>query len=90
MNDWLQYLTAAATAISAFVGLMNRMAVAEMKQEILRVKLELMEAKAQDKEELKQWMNGSFMRSKEVERMWAHHEGWLSGHEKRIDALEER
>ena len=64
-----------ASAVAAFVALSVKAAVADLRREIG-------EQRACDKEELRRWINGSFMRSPEV---LAH----LEGLDKRLNRVEQ-
>lgn len=85
----LQVLTMGGAVLAAFFGLYTRANLAELNKEIEKLRAEMSEGRAEDREDMKVWINGSFLRAAVVEAKLAHFDGWMSGHEKRLDRLEQ-
>lgn len=86
----LQALTMVGAVVTAFVGLYTRANVANLAKELATLRTEISAGRAEDREENRNWINGSFMRASTVEAKLEHFEGWLGGHEKRLDRLENK
>ena len=67
--------------LTGLAAIANYMLVQTVKLSVAEMRLEIANARSKDKEEMKAWINGSFMRSKEVEKD-------LDGMKHRIDEVE--
>jgi len=72
---------ALATLISAYTALTVRAAIAKLREEAAELRAKEAESRARERDELKTWINGSFMRAKIVEAE-------LGGMDSRIGRLE--
>lgn len=79
MKDWI------IPAACGLASLINYILVLNIRASIAELRNEIGKARGADKEELKEWINGSFMRTKLVEAEMKAYEIRLDHMEKRLD-----
>lgn len=84
----LDLVSMAGSAAAAWLALNLRTVRAEIKAELLETRRELTELQTKSLEHQREWINGSFMRAKEVSARIDHIAHLVQAHEKRLDALE--
>lgn len=84
----MKLITAILLALSALAQTTVTDTVYTPVNELATLRTEISAGRAEDREENRNWINGSFMRASTVEAKLDHFEGWLGAHEKRLDKLE--
>lgn len=76
-------LSTGIAVVSVFITQFNRSMMQSVKLEIAQLRLEMAETRSKDRDDLRSWINGSFLRAREVEAKF-------EGLDRRIDEVERR